>query len=201
LDRFKNGVQKIEGQAVEIGDTLTTKQEHESVILVCTDVAARGLDIPNVQNVIHYQCPYNAEIYVHRCGRTARIGKSGQSLNCIAAEDEAPFKTICKVLKKSTEDVEMLDVKYTHLEMLRKVVRTAQELEKDSHREHTDDKTATWLLKTAKDAELTLDDDLKLEVNQKLSGKKRMAVERGDLDFDEAIKKGEKAPLNRNKEE
>lgn len=48
---------------------------------------------------------------------------------------------------------------------------------------------------------MTLDDDLRLEVNQKLSGKKRMAVERGDLDFDEAIKKGEKAPLNRNKEE
>jgi hypothetical protein len=42
---------------------------------------------------------------------------------------------------------------------------------------------------------------LKLEVNQKLSGKKRMAAERGDLDFDEFIKKGEKAPLVRNKEE
>lgn len=42
---------------------------------------------------------------------------------------------------------------------------------------------------------------MKLEVNQKLSGKKRMAAERGDLDFDEFIKKGEKAPLVRNKEE
>ena len=46
-------------------------------ILVCTDVAARGLDIPDVNNVIHYQIPYNADTFVHRCGRTARIGKEG----------------------------------------------------------------------------------------------------------------------------
>jgi len=42
---------------------------------------------------------------VHRSGRTARIGRSGQSLNLISSEDEQNFKTICKVLKKSTDDV------------------------------------------------------------------------------------------------
>lgn len=68
--------------------------------MVCTDVAARGLDIPNVQNVVHYQCPFNAEIYVHRCGRTARIGRTGTSLNLLAPEDETSFKTICKVMRK-----------------------------------------------------------------------------------------------------
>lgn len=92
-------------------------------------------------------------------------------------------------------------MKYTQLEMLRKVVRTAQELEKDSHREKTGDKEASWLLKYAKEADMQLDDDLKLEINNKLSGKKRLAVERGDLEFDEMITKGEKAPLHRNKEE
>ena len=59
--------------------------------MVCTDVAARGQSIPNVQNVVHYQCPVNAEIYVHRGGRTARIGRSGTS-HLLAAEDEASFK-------------------------------------------------------------------------------------------------------------
>jgi ATP-dependent RNA helicase DDX24/MAK5 len=79
---------------------------------VCTDVAARGLDIPNVQNVLHYQSPFNAEIYVHRSGRTARIGKQGESLALLAAEDEKNFKTIRSVLVKSTEDdnLEMMDV-------------------------------------------------------------------------------------------
>lgn len=78
LDRFRAGVQRIENKAVELGSSNPIdKLSEESVILVCTDVAARGLDIPNVQNVIHYQCPFNAEIYVHRSGRTARIGRSG----------------------------------------------------------------------------------------------------------------------------
>ena len=87
------------------------------------------------------------------------------------------------------------------LEILRKVVKTAQELEKVSFKEKTDDKTASWVLKTAQDADLLMDEDLKLEVNQKLSSKKRKAAERGDLDFDEFIQKGEKAPKNRDKEE
>ena len=128
LDRFRSGVQKLEGGAVELGQVeKKTEQltDKESVILVCTDVAARGLDIPNVQNVVHYQCPFNAEIYVHRCGRTARIGKSGSSLNLLAAEDERNFKQICQVLKKPTEKVEMLDVKFTMLEMLRPLVKAA----------------------------------------------------------------------------
>ena len=72
----------------------------EGAILVCTDVASRGLDIPNVQNVIHYQSPFNAEIYVHRCGRTARIGRSGESLALLAPQDERNFKTLSSVLKK-----------------------------------------------------------------------------------------------------
>lgn len=74
---------------------------------MCTDVAARGLDIPYVQNVLHYQCPFNAEIYIHRCGRTARIGREGDSLALLAAEDEKNFKLIRKVLKKDTQNVEM----------------------------------------------------------------------------------------------
>lgn len=57
------------------------------------------------------------------------------------------------------------------------------------------------MLKAAKDADLDMDEDLKLEVKNKLSGKKRMAAERGDLDFDEFISKGESAPKSRNKEE
>jgi hypothetical protein len=87
------------------------------------------------------------------------------------------------------------------LEILRKVVKTAQELEKVSFKEKTDDKTASWVLKAAQDADLLMDEDLKLEVNQKLSSKKRKAAERGDLDFDEFIQKGEKAPKTRDKEE
>lgn len=47
--------------------------------LVCTDLGSRGLDIPDVQHIIHYQLPDKAESFIHRIGRTARQGKSGNS--------------------------------------------------------------------------------------------------------------------------
>jgi hypothetical protein len=56
-------------------------------------------------------------------------------------------------------------------------------------------------LKSAKEADLDLDDDLRWEINKKLSGKKRAAAERGDVDFDELVAKGESKPRERNREE
>jgi len=115
LDRFKAAVQRIETKPMELGQQAKVNvvdSHSEGAILVCTDVASRGLDIPNVQNVIHYQSPFNAEIYVHRCGRTARIGKNGDSLALLAPQDERNFKTLSSVLNKDMGDITMLDVKY-----------------------------------------------------------------------------------------
>lgn len=57
-------------------------------ILIATDVAARGLDIENLELVINYDLPMQAETYVHRTGRTGRAGKSGQAITLVAPEDE-----------------------------------------------------------------------------------------------------------------
>jgi superfamily II DNA/RNA helicase len=57
-------------------------------ILVCTDLASRGLDIPDVKHVIHYHLPANEEGYIHRNGRTARMHAAGDSY-LILSEDEA----------------------------------------------------------------------------------------------------------------
>lgn len=72
----------------------------------------------------------------------------------------------------------MLEVKYARLELMRPVVNAAIEAEKITHREQADVKAASWILKTAKAADLVMDDDLKHEVQEKLgktqlSGKKR----------------------------
>ena len=55
-------------------------KKSETGILICTDVMARGVDIPNVSWVIQYDPPSNAEAFVHRCGRTARSGNIGNAL-------------------------------------------------------------------------------------------------------------------------
>ncbi|NXX63112.1 DDX24 helicase, partial [Scopus umbretta] len=77
--------------------------ERESCVLLTTDVAARGLDIPNVQHVIHYQVPRTSELYVHRSGRTARAANEGLSLLLIGPDDLINFRKIYKTLEKSEE--------------------------------------------------------------------------------------------------
>ncbi|OAH78338.1 hypothetical protein AXW81_01400 [Aeromonas salmonicida subsp. salmonicida] len=57
-------------------------------MLVATEVAARGLDIPDLQYVVNYDLPFLAEDYVHRIGRTGRAGKSGMAISFVSREEE-----------------------------------------------------------------------------------------------------------------
>lgn len=59
--------------------TFSTFSEASSGVLLCTDVAARGLDLPNVDCIIQYDPPTDMKDYVHRVGRTARLGKAGEA--------------------------------------------------------------------------------------------------------------------------
>lgn len=70
-------------------------------ILVATDVAARGLDIPHVKHVINYDLPQCAEDYVHRIGRTARAGATGEALNFITSADKKKWSMIEQVIDPS----------------------------------------------------------------------------------------------------
>jgi ATP-dependent RNA helicase DeaD len=63
-------------------------------ILVATDVAARGIDVENVEAVINYDTPLDAEYYVHRIGRTGRAGKSGKSFTFVTPRDVRKVKEI-----------------------------------------------------------------------------------------------------------
>ncbi|HEY0352912.1 MAG TPA: DEAD/DEAH box helicase [Enterovirga sp.] len=66
----------------------------ETTILVASDVAARGLDIPAVSHVFNYDVPHHAEDYVHRIGRTGRAGRSGQAFTLVAPGDEKSLGAI-----------------------------------------------------------------------------------------------------------
>jgi superfamily II DNA/RNA helicase len=72
-------------------------------LLVCSDVAARGLDIPDVSHVINYDAPHHAEDYVHRIGRTGRAGKSGQALTIVARADQKAIAEIEKLIARKID--------------------------------------------------------------------------------------------------
>lgn len=81
--------------------SLENFQQIENGILVTTQVAARGLDIPSVQHVIHYQVPTTGEDYVHRSGRTARAEQEGLSILIMEPGEVKYFVKLQKTLGRS----------------------------------------------------------------------------------------------------
>jgi superfamily II DNA/RNA helicase len=67
-------------------------------VLVATDVAARGIDVPEVTHVINYQCPEDEKPYVHRIGRTGRAGRAGVAITLVDWDEEARWKMISDAL-------------------------------------------------------------------------------------------------------
>lgn len=75
-------------------------------ILVCTDVAARGIDVEGVTHVINYNLPNDAESYIHRIGRTGRIGNEGVALSFVTEKDRDRLYEIEQAIK---EKIELID--------------------------------------------------------------------------------------------
>jgi len=67
-------------------------------VLVSTDVAARGLDIPKIQYVIHYDVARSPQVYIHRSGRTARANTNGTTVSVVSPEDRPYHESIYAAL-------------------------------------------------------------------------------------------------------
>jgi superfamily II DNA/RNA helicase len=78
--------------------TLDAFREGRITLLAASDVAARGLDIPDVSHIFNFDVPWQADDYVHRIGRTGRAGKEGRSLTIVTIEDIKQLKDIEKML-------------------------------------------------------------------------------------------------------
>jgi ATP-dependent RNA helicase DeaD len=79
-------------------------------VLVCTDVAARGLDIKNVSHVYNYDLPNSSKEYVHRIGRTARAGKDGIAINLVSPRDYDNFRSILRNPELAIEQIQVPEV-------------------------------------------------------------------------------------------
>ena len=115
FSRTKHGAEKLKNslvsdgyKATSIHGNKTQGQRDRAIksfrsgqvdILVATDVAARGIDIPTVGLVINYDLPNVAENYVHRIGRTARAGRSGKAISFCASDEYKYLKDIEKLIK------------------------------------------------------------------------------------------------------
>ncbi len=80
-------------------ETLDKFKSGEIKLLVASDVAARGLDIPDVSHVFNYDVPSHSEDYVHRIGRTGRAGKEGETVMLVARLDEKNYQSILDLIK------------------------------------------------------------------------------------------------------
>ncbi|ODN02868.1 putative ATP-dependent RNA helicase DDX27 [Orchesella cincta] len=152
-------------------DSLKRFQGSEFDVLIVTDVAARGLDIPGVLSVLNYTMPPTLEQYIHRCGRTARAGRSGVAISLVGEQDRKLMKL---VTKSATHPVKAriippeIIVKYRD-----KLASLAEEIESVANEEEAE--------KSLAKAEIEANKALKM-INDTKTGKKKRKRGKGGSD-------------------
>lgn len=103
LDRSGIGADAIHGNKSQGARqrALSAFRDGKVRVLVATDIAARGIDVPGVTHVINFEMPVDAESYVHRIGRTARAGADGAALSLCATEEAGLLKDIERLIGNS----------------------------------------------------------------------------------------------------
>ncbi|KAI9241715.1 MAG: P-loop containing nucleoside triphosphate hydrolase protein [Podila humilis] len=129
--------------------------------MIASDVAARGLDIPLVDHVIHYQVPRSGDIYVHRSGRTARADNEGISLLICGPDEVQLYRKMCVTLKKDQNGgIPEFPIDRGVINDMKKRVALAKKIDEQEHRvqkaAHQDD----WMVKSAEAMDIILDEDV-----------------------------------------
>jgi len=131
--------------------------KNPKAILIATDVAARGLDIKDIQHVIHYQVPRTSENYVHRSGRTARATKEGISVMMIEPAENASYKKLCKTLGRTAggkDDLPTFPVDSDVFPQVKLRVQVARELDKLLLSSKKEQVEKSWFKKAAEEMEI-----------------------------------------------
>lgn len=158
-------VQKQRLRAIERFTEATLN--NKTAVLIASDVAARGLDIPNIDHVAHYHLPRSADVYIHRSGRTARAGKEGVSVMfCSPQELSGPLRKLRKAIADSSnkkykkinahQDVKLLPVDMDIISQLKPRITIASKLADNDVASTSTRKEDSWVNQAAED--LGIDD-------------------------------------------
>lgn len=143
-------------------------------LLLATDVAARGLDIPKVEHVIHYQVPRTSESYVHRSGRTARANHEGLTLLLVEPSEGYLYSKLLKTLKRD-KDFPAFPVTELLMKSVKQRVNLAREIDQLRLSQKRTNTSVGWIQKAAKEMDLVLDDD---EMPEKMDNETSSALHR-----------------------
>jgi ATP-dependent RNA helicase RhlE len=122
-ERVKNAMDRVDLKTETIhGDKDQSERDRimhnfrtgETLVLIATDLSARGIDIPNVEYVVNYDLPEITENYVHRVGRTGRANKRGQALSFCSAEEKELLAEIEELLGKPIKQLAISKDDYKH---------------------------------------------------------------------------------------
>jgi ATP-dependent RNA helicase DDX24/MAK5 len=130
-------------------------------ILIATDIAARGLDISQIQHVVHYHLPRAADTYVHRSGRTARGVEEGVSLLLCAPDETKPLRQMLIKLDKTKFLNKMLDafpIDRIQVARLKHRVDLGQKIVKASREVQRKGYEGRWLAEAADDLGVDADE-------------------------------------------
>lgn len=153
-----------------------------TALLIATDVAARGLDIPQISHVLHYQTPRTAESYVHRSGRTARASLEGLTLLLVEPGELQSYFRLCRTLGKA-EDIPLFPIENNLLNAVKERVNSARDLDRLQLKVKKTNSEVGWLQKAAEEMDMIIDDhiDTTHSTNESKSAKKAAEFKRKHL--------------------
>eukprot|EP00466_Bigelowiella_natans_P001812 jgi/Bigna1/140579/aug1.57_g15287 len=130
-----------------------------SGVLIASDVAARGLDVADINYIVNYQLPRSAEVYIHRCGRTGRAGAKGMSLSLVGPNDQISYTKICKVMGR-IGDIPRYPVDPKFLRAIRDRISLAIQIDKVESKTKRKKSKNDWFRKNAALMDIDLDEEL-----------------------------------------
>ena len=145
-DRLQKQLEKvnIKSQAIHGNKTQNNRMKaleafknNKIRILVATDVAARGIDIKNMSQVINFDVPTVAKDYVHRIGRTGRAGEKGKAVTLVSADEYRILQDIEKLLNQKLERIEIAGFEPEHVVPVKKDPPKKKFHNKGGHRKRT----------------------------------------------------------------